>query len=175
MAQPQSPRVEHRSVETGLAPTVIGVARHRMTHRRQVDPDLVRAPGVEITAQKRMGSLPLDDPVARARIAAACDDCHALALPLMAADRPLQLARVVLHPAARDGEIRAAQRPVTQLRGECTVRDVVARRDDETRRSLVQAMHDSGPRLAAARRPVAAAAQKSVDERAPVMTRRWVQ
>src|SRR5690242_15537218 len=140
-----------------------------MAHRGQVNADLVRSPGVEVTTQKRMGSLPLDDPVAGARVPAAGDDGHPLALAWVPADRSLQLARVVLHPAARDGEICTAQGPVSQLRGEGTVRAVVAGGDDETRGSLVEAMDDPGPRLAAARRPLAAAAQERVDERTAVM------
>ena len=62
-----------------------------MAERREVDPDLVRPAGVEVTAQKRMGSPPLDDRVARAGEAPALDDGHPLALLGMPANRALEL------------------------------------------------------------------------------------
>ena len=89
------------------------------------------AAGVEVTAQKRMGSLPLDDLVARARESAARDHGHALALARVSPDRPLQLSGIVLQPAPDDGKIGPAERAIPELRRKGSVAHIIARDDDE--------------------------------------------
>src|SRR5579864_1132760 len=137
-----------------------------MTERGEVDPDLVRPPGVEVTTQKRMAAPSLDDGVARARIAPAAHHRHSLAILRMPPDRALELARVVVHAAAHDGEVDPAESPVAELRRKGPVARVVARDDDEPRRPFVETMNDARPRDAAGGGPHAAASEQRVDERA---------
>ena len=95
-----------------------------------MDADLVRATGVEVTAQQRMGSLPVDDLVARASKPTARDHGHALALARMTADRPLELSGLVSHAAAHDREIGPAQSAIAQLRRQRPVTAVIPGDDD---------------------------------------------
>src|SRR6266542_4699154 len=124
VSQMQTPRVKHRPVGLLFPPAVLAVARDRMTQRRKVNTDLVRASGVEVTAQKGMGSLPFEDLVSRPRKPSAGDHRHALALGWMPADRTLQLTRVVFEAASDDGQVGPAQRAILQLRREIAVSDV---------------------------------------------------
>src|SRR5438105_11068129 len=153
MAKPQSPCVKHRPPEALLLASVFDVAGRRAAERGEVDTDLVRSAGVEVTAQKGMGSLPLDDLVPRPCVAAAGDHRHALALSRMPANRTLELAGVVLDPALGDGEVSPAQRPVLELARKPPVAHIVARDDDQPRGPFVKAMDTARARRAAHRRP----------------------
>ena len=118
--------MEHRPVGfTGPAPSVFRITSDRMAERRQVDADLMRATGVEVTAQECMRAPFFDHLVPRARKPSALDHRHALAIPGVAADRAFELAGVRLHGTPNDGQIRAAQAAVFQLRGQGAMRDVV--------------------------------------------------
>src|SRR5437868_10979523 len=146
MPQPETPGVEHGTFEARLPAAVLGVARHGVTERGEMDPDLMGSPGVEVTAQKRMGSLALDDLVPRPREPAARDDGHALALFRMAPNGSLELAGVVLDPAGDYGQVGTAERTVLQLGRQRPVARVVARDDDELRGPLVEPVHHPGSR-----------------------------
>src|SRR5579864_7548087 len=137
-----------------------------MTERGEVDPDLVGPAGVEVTTQKRMAAPSLDDGVTRARIAPAAHDRHAFAILRMPPDGALQLACVVVHAAAHDGEVDPAESPIAELRRESAMARVVARDDDEPRRPFVETMNDARPRDAAGGGPHTAASEQRVDERA---------
>src|SRR5712691_12882214 len=99
------------------APAVIGIAGDRVPEGREVDADLVRAPGVEITAHECISTFSLDDLVSRAGEATALDHRHPLALFRVPADRSLQLARPGLDDPTHDREVRAAERAVAELAG----------------------------------------------------------
>src|SRR5207244_10124913 len=103
MTQTQAPRVQHRPF--GLArpsTSILRIARNRMAERREMDANLVRAPGVQITAQECMRAALFDHLVARARKPPAFDHRHALAILRMAADRPFQLSRSRLDRSTHD-------------------------------------------------------------------------
>src|SRR5207253_10816619 len=104
----QTPGVQHRTPRDSIAAPVLGIARGGIAERGEMDADLVRATGVEVTAQQRMASLPVDDLVAGASKPTARDHGHALALARMTADRPLELSGLVSHAAAHDREIGPA-------------------------------------------------------------------
>src|SRR5207249_8355029 len=123
---PKPPGVEHRPVDARLARAVLRISRERVVERREMDPDLVGAAGVEITAQKRMGSLSLNDLVTGPREAAAGDHRHPFSFLGVTADRPFQLSRFVLHGALHDREVRAAERAVLELGSQRSVALVVA-------------------------------------------------
>ena len=134
----------------------------------------MRAAGVELTAQKRMGSLPFDDLVPRPREAAARDHRHAFALVRVPADGSFQLSGVVRDTAPDDGEVGPAQRAVLELRGKSSVAHIVPGDHDQPRRALVEAVHHARPRRAADRGPGASAAEQGMDEGSGVVPRRRV-
>ena len=103
-----------------------------MAERREVDADLVGAPGVEVTAQECMRAPLFDHLVPRARKPPAFDHRHALAILRMAADRALQLSRSRLDLSTHDREVSAAEGPIAELRAQVAVAGVVARDDDQT-------------------------------------------
>src|SRR5438046_9747422 len=133
MAKPQSPCMKHRPPEALLLASGCDVAGHRVAERGEVDTDLVRSAGVEVTAQKGMGPLPLDDLVPRPCVTAAGDHRHALALSRMPSNRTLELAGIVLDPALGDGEVSPAQGPVLELARTPPVGHIVAADGDQTR------------------------------------------
>src|SRR5258706_1267471 len=90
--------------------------------------------------------------VARARKSSTGDDGHALAVFRMAPDRALQLAGVGLETSAGDRQVRAAERPIAQLRRERPMAGVVSRDDDQPRCPLVEAV-DAARSRGASRRP----------------------
>jgi len=81
-----------------------------------VNANLVCAAGFEITAQECMPAPSLDHLVTRSREAAAGDHRHSQPVFWMPPDRALQLARVRFEAPERDRQVRAAQRPVAELR-----------------------------------------------------------
>src|SRR5450759_5296567 len=115
-----------------------------MAQRGQVHADLVRAAGVEITAQESMAATPAGHLVASPGEAAAADDGHPFALLWVSSDRPLELSSVIPNAPAHDRHVRAAERAVLQLRCQCPVAPVVARDHDEARRALVEPVDDAG-------------------------------
>src|SRR3989440_10884170 len=171
MPQPETPGVEHRTVEAWFPAPVICVARHGVAERGEMDADLVGAPGVQVTAHERMGSLALDDLVAGPREPAAGDDGHALALFGMAPDGSLELTRVLLDTAGDYGQVGAAQRTILQLGRQRPVARVVAGDDDEPRCALVESVHHARSRRAADLGPRAASAEQGVHERPRVVAR----
>lgn len=91
----------------------------------------------------------------------------------MAADGRIDRAGVLAQIAADDGLIRAGHGVVGQLCREGEVRKVVFRRDEQTGRVLVDAVHDAGPPLSAdAGETVAAVGEQGVDERAVLVAGR---
>src|SRR5713101_8574099 len=135
------------------APAVIGIACDRVAEGCQVDADLVRAPGVEITAHECISTFSLDDLVAGAGEATTLDHRHPLALLRIPADRPLELARRGVDDSADARQVRAAERAVAELGGECAMRLVIAGGDDQAGRALVEPVDDAGPLLSPGGRP----------------------
>ncbi len=166
--------MKHRAFSAGFAATIVGVAGHRMAQRRQVNANLVRAARVEVTAQKRMGSSPFDDLVARPRESTSRNHRHPFALSRVAADRPFQHARVGLDAAPHDGKVGATQSAVAQLRGQHAMGDIVARGDDESRSALVEPVHDPRPHLASGRRPLPPESEQRVHQGARTVAGRRV-
>ena len=154
--------------------TVLGVPRHGVSERGEVDPDLVGAASVEVTAQKRMGSLSLDDLVTGPREAAARDYGHPLALLRVTADRPFELSRVVLHAALHDREVRPAERAVLELGRQRPVALVIARDHDQPGRALVEPVDHARARRSTDRGPLSTSAEQGVHQRPRVMPRRGV-
>src|SRR5439155_19304774 len=150
----------HRTACAGLAPAVLAVAGDRIAERGEMDADLVSATGVEVTAQQRMGWLPVDDLVPRASKPPARDHGHALALPRMTADRPLELSGLVAHAAAHDREIGPAQRTVAELRRQRAVASAVPGDHDQPGGSSVESMPHPPPPRAAHRRPCSTPAEE---------------
>src|SRR6266542_671555 len=155
-----------------MALAILGVSRHRVAHRREMNADLVRAPCVEVAPKQCMRAPTLDDRVPRAREAPAGDHRHALALRRVPPDRAFQLARVVLDQAPHDRQVRTAQRPVAQLLRERPMSGVMPRDHDQSAGALVQAVHDPRASLAAHGRPAAPATKQRMHQRPGVVARR---
>src|SRR5581483_164362 len=143
MPQAQAPRVQHRPRHARLAAAVLVVARDGMAERGEVDTDLVRPPGVELTTQQSMVPLSFQDGVPGARVPAAFDDGHPLAVLRVPADRAFELPGVRLQPAPNYGEVRAAQRAVAQLRRQRAMTCIVARDHDEAGRAAIEPVDDT--------------------------------
>src|SRR2546422_1643337 len=133
--------------------------------------DLMRAPGVEVTAQECMCAALLDDRVPSARIPTACHHRHALAIFRVATYRAFELARVGVEAPARDRQVGAAQRPIAQLRAQGVVAGVVARHADQTRGAFVEPVDDPGTSFTARRRPASTATQQRMDQRPRLVAR----
>src|SRR6202165_3347850 len=112
MTEAEPPGMEHGSLGTRLATSILRVAGHRMAQRGEVDADLVRPPCVKITAQKRMVLPLLNDRVPRARKPASRHDSHSLPFAGMPADRTFELAGVVFQAPSRGGEVGPSPRAV---------------------------------------------------------------
>src|SRR5207244_13048161 len=70
MGEREPRRVQELPLKPELAGTAVeGVARHRKVDRRQVDPDLVRAPGLEPDSQQGVARKQLHDLEMRHRVA----------------------------------------------------------------------------------------------------------
>src|SRR5579864_7249579 len=142
--------MEHRARRpTGLMATVLHVPGHRMPEGSEVDADLMSSASVEVTAQESMAAPPAAHLIPRARKPAAAHDRHPLAVLRMPSNRPLQLACIVLHKSADDGEVRTAERAVAQLRRKSTMAHVVSGDDDEARGPFVKTVDDARPHRAA--------------------------
>src|SRR5258708_34017500 len=164
MLQAQAPGVQHRARRLpGVASAVTGIAGDRVGEGREVDADLVRAPGVEITAHECISTFSLDDLVARAGEATTLDHRHPLALLRVPADRSFELARTGLDDTADDRQVGAAEGAIAELGGECAMRPVIAGGDDQAGGALVEAMDDARPLLSPGGRPAAAQAEQRVD------------
>jgi len=174
MSQAEPPGVQHRPSDILFLASVLGVPGNRVTERGQVNADLVRAACIELTAQKRMGSLPLDDLVARSGEAPARDHRHPFALSRMAADRTLEVARVVIDPSPDDGEISPAQRAVLELSGKVAMAHIVARDHDQPRRPFIESVDDARSCRTAYCGPGATPAEKGMHQRSGVVPGRRV-
>src|SRR5216683_1451551 len=77
-------------------------------------------------------------------------------------------------PTSHDGQVRAAQRAVLELRRKVPVAHVVARDGDQAGRAFVEPMHDPRPHRASGHRPAPAASEQRVDQRSGVVAGRGV-
>jgi hypothetical protein len=128
-----------------LRAAVDAVAGDRVADRRQMDAELVRAPRLGVQLQQRVAVDLAQDVVARARLAAAGDDGHLLALHGMARDRRVDDALRRLEPAFDEREVRLLDAPLLELTRERNVGRVVLRDDDQAGRVLVEPVDDAGP------------------------------
>src|SRR5258708_37624760 len=119
MLQAQAPGVQHRARRLpGVASAVIGIAGDRVAEGREVDADLVRAPGVEITAHECISTFSLDDLVASAGEATTLDHRHTLPLLSVPAERSFALTRPGLDDTAHDRHLVAAAGVIAALAGD---------------------------------------------------------
>jgi hypothetical protein len=114
--QAHPPGVEHRPRSANLPSSVFGIARHRVPQRGEVHADLMRSPGVEVTAQESMPMASFDHLVPRSRESPAADHRHPLPLVWVTPDRPFELASIILHASTHDRHVGAAERAVLELR-----------------------------------------------------------
>src|SRR5690348_14835398 len=90
MPKPQPVSMQHGPLwVTWTPPPVHGIARHGMTQSRQVHPDLVCAPRLQIALDECMTAAALDRLDPGAGWAAALDHRHAQAIARVPADCPL--------------------------------------------------------------------------------------
>src|SRR4029077_18046055 len=128
MPQAEPPGVKHRPRRLARpASAVLGITGQRVTERREMNADLMRASGLEVTAQECMRAAPLDDLISGARKPAAGDDRHSLAILRVTADGAFELTRIRLEAAASDRQVCAAQRAVAELRRKGAMAGIVAR------------------------------------------------
>ncbi len=135
---------------------------------------LMRPPGLKLDLQQRPPASFTQDAKARARLAAttsARDDGHPLALAGIAPDGSLDDPLDGGHASFDQGQIALDELVRLDLGGERRVRGGIFGDDQQTRRVLVEAVHDSGPlRLAA--REVRDVREQRIDQRTARVTRR---
>src|SRR5437762_2823958 len=160
MTEAQAPGMQHRPWRLAwLATAVLDIARQRVSKRGEMYADLVRAPGVQVTAQECMRAPSLEHCVPGASETPCSHHGHALAIPRMPADWTLELSGLRFDDPAHYRLVGAAQRPIAQLRGQGPVRHIVSGHDHEAAGSLVQPVHDARALLAAGSRPGSAPAE----------------
>jgi hypothetical protein len=123
--------------------SVSRVADQRMTDRRQMDADLVRASGFERALDERRSTEALERRHVRSRRFAARHDGHRRSSKRMTADRRVD-DRGAGDVAVHYRGVFALHCTRLQLPHEIGLRDCGFRHDDEAARVLVQAMNDSG-------------------------------
>lgn len=101
-----------------------------MTQSRQVHPDLVGAPRVQIALDESMTAAALDRLDPGAGRAAALDHRHSQAIARMPADCTLDHL-LYCQPTSDDGEVLARERAVGQLSGKLPMRPVGAGCQDQ--------------------------------------------
>ncbi len=147
-----APETVQRRCELGRRPArnheaapVDRIADQRVTGVRQVQPDLVRAPGLERHAHPGMASVALDHAVMRHGLAPARAHGHAQAIHRVPIDRRVHLA-ACRHHADADRLVLAVNAASRKRLPERHARGFVARDDQQPRGVLVEAVHDAGAR-----------------------------
>lgn len=174
MPEAQTPRVEHRPRNSFLASSVFHIARNGISVRGQVHTNLVSPPGVEFTAHESMPGSSIRHLVSRPREPAAADDGHSFPICRITSYGTFELTRVVPDQSPDDGHVCPAKRTVLQLRGECSVAQVIAGDDDQPRCALVEPVNNARSCGTADGGPVSAPTEKRVHQRAGVMAGRRV-
>lgn len=137
------------------------VAEERMTEMRHMHPDLMRAAGLEIAAEKArdgaagrsresLDKLPMGDGFAAARRR---HDRHLLPVRRVASERRLDLSGRPLGHPPDEGEIAPfephAAAVIGEEQAEAAMRGIRLRHDEKSRRILVEPMNDARPLHAA--------------------------
>src|SRR4051794_24286256 len=89
----------------GDASRVHGITCDWMTDRREMNADLMRAPGLEVDLEQRPRCEALANPVARDRRPSGWDDGHARIVAWVATDRRLDAPVLSRHLAVHEREI----------------------------------------------------------------------
>ena len=134
-----------RKAQGARALAVGGIADERMSQRREVHADLVRAPGLEAASQEGGKGETLDDLVMRHRLASARHHGHARAAARVPAD-PRRYRAVTRHPPVHEREVLALHGACGDLAREIGLRRERARDHQEPARVLVEPVHDAGAR-----------------------------
>ncbi len=153
MHEPQLGRVQELALEAELwAVAVDGIADDGRADRRQVDADLVGAPGLERHAQQRAAGQRLDElEVGDGVAGVVARERHAGRVAAVAADRGLDAAAARARAAAHEREVRAADPAAAQLRLQARVRAAVAGHEQQAGGVAVEPVDDPGAGVVAAR------------------------
>ncbi len=118
------------------------VTHHRVANVQQVNPDLVRAAGLQLGAQKVGCPPPLQALEVGDGTATALDHRHALAVGRMPRKGGVHRESLLRQVAPRDGQVAAADTTLAQRVRQPSVSLVVLGDQQQPRRILVQAVHD---------------------------------
>src|SRR5437763_1331106 len=155
------------------AERVLAVAHHRMSHMRQMDPDLVSAPGAELDArQVGVGEARHHAQVGEG-VAPAREHRHALAILGMTRDRRLDVHRAVGEVPPGERRVHPPQLAPLDHARQAAMRQVGLGDEQQARRIAVEPVDDAGPPLRG--RPLTlrqrrAPRQEHVDERVVPVT-----
>jgi len=106
MKKCEAPRVEHLARTTGGGLPVNFVAKDRVSDRIEMHPNLMRAPGKNLTQYKGPGRFFLDDPPGCSRSSPRVDYRHFLPMHGMAPDRFDYLAVALSKSPDANGEVK---------------------------------------------------------------------
>ena len=143
------------------------VARHGMADAGEVHADLVGTAGADPHFQKGEAGEPPKDMVFGPGRAAAAQPCsHARAMPRIACDGLFDSAAIRLYIAMDQRQVSLLHPAAGEQCSQCAMRGVVLGYQNHATGEPVQAMHDSGPQIAAQRGERLKAAEQRVDQRA---------
>src|SRR6266849_6988283 len=145
-----NPRANYRIDYRLVAPSAISfVADDRMFQPGQMHANLMRASCLQLDVKQ---CKPFKSPpnfVNRERGTSAAHHGHARAIARVARDRLIDFAAFLFNQTMDERDIRLENFAISKLIGEMFVRVFGFRHNEQTRRSLVQAMHNSRSRRAA--------------------------
>src|SRR5690348_15733608 len=125
------------------APTIRVVADDRMSDRREVHANLMRAPGMEVRPQQISRVEARQPGEVRPRRPSLTDDRHALSVSRVARDRLLDREAILVEVPPRKRRIATDDAPCLELSAQYAMRPIALRDEEQAGCLLVQPMNDS--------------------------------
>lgn len=156
------------------APAVRIVPHYRMTDRREVDANLMRATRVQVCAQKIRRVEPGEPHEVSPCSSSSTDDCHALSVSRVTCDGTVDRQSILIEMSPGENRIPADDAPRRERGAEGAMRAIGLGDEQETRGVFVEPMNQSLAPGAAAFSERAAPSFERVDQRSCPVAGRWM-
>src|SRR4029077_17654114 len=133
------------TAEARVGASVHRVADDRVSDRGEMHADLMSAPGSQRDLEDGGAAKALDHAKVGDRFATSLDDRHAPAVAGMTGDRRVDGPGVLAKAAVDERPVGTAERAITQLPGQVSVRALALRNHQQPARIAVEAVHDPRP------------------------------